>query len=255
LSAYPLFEEYGFEEQGIEAGVPQGVQQPRMLSQNPIEPAISLNTLDNRLYAEAPLYVEKRLIREGVEPDDVLWDEHTAVYGRQGQVGHLSHVIVEASDGCIQKLVIRQDKLLQKSFLTVPFELVEKSESGESVIHVALENSDFEELIEYTRQAPQPAPVNGHSLPAAPSFADVNAHPTASPSLTKTSNVTETLSAALAQDPSTQTAVIELIYDRGVVTLAGTVANQETKERAAALVKQHPDVISVQNSLQVSHSS
>lgn len=66
-----------------------------------------------------------------------------------------------------------------------------------------------------------------------------------------TNNLTSDLTAILADDPRTETAVIEIINERGVITLSGVVPDLQTKEAAATLIKRHPDVISVNNSLQV----
>jgi osmotically-inducible protein OsmY len=59
------------------------------------------------------------------------------------------------------------------------------------------------------------------------------------------------ISKALADHPTTHGAVIEVIVDRGVVTLEGSVANAETRSVAEEVVSSLPGVISVTNALKI----
>jgi len=54
---------------------------------------------------------------------------------------------------------------------------------------------------------------------------------------------------ALAADPRTKQAVIEVIADRGVVTLQGQVENTEVREAAAEIARQQPGVTVVHKEL------
>ena len=58
---------------------------------------------------------------------------------------------------------------------------------------------------------------------------------------------------ALLNDERTQDAIIEVINDRGVVTLVGTVESHELAELAEELASQQEEVITVVNSLNVKH--
>jgi len=58
---------------------------------------------------------------------------------------------------------------------------------------------------------------------------------------------------ALLNDERTQDAIIEVINDRGVVTLLGTVESHELAELAEELASQQEEVITVVNSLNVKH--
>ena len=58
---------------------------------------------------------------------------------------------------------------------------------------------------------------------------------------------------ALLNDERTQEAIIEVINDRGVVTLLGTVESHELAELAEELASQQEEVITVVNSLNVKH--
>ncbi|HLA97491.1 MAG TPA: BON domain-containing protein [Anaerolineales bacterium] len=58
---------------------------------------------------------------------------------------------------------------------------------------------------------------------------------------------------ALLNDERTQDAIIEVINDRGVVTLLGTVESHELAELAEEIASQQEEVITVVNSLNVKH--
>ena len=58
---------------------------------------------------------------------------------------------------------------------------------------------------------------------------------------------------ALLNDERTQDAIIEVINDRGVVTLMGTVESHELAELAEEIASQQEEVITVVNSLNVKH--
>lgn len=61
------------------------------------------------------------------------------------------------------------------------------------------------------------------------------------------------ISDALAAHPETEDAVIEVINDNGVITLAGEVDSQETVRAAGEIARSQPDTISVVNSLKIAH--
>jgi osmotically-inducible protein OsmY len=56
---------------------------------------------------------------------------------------------------------------------------------------------------------------------------------------------------ALQNDPRTDEAAIEVINDRGVITLAGEVDSRETREAAAEIARAQPGIISVVNTIRV----
>lgn len=61
------------------------------------------------------------------------------------------------------------------------------------------------------------------------------------------------ISDALLENPKTKNAVIEVINDRGMVTLQGKVKDIEAKNTAEAIAADYPGVISVTNELSVEH--
>jgi osmotically-inducible protein OsmY len=59
------------------------------------------------------------------------------------------------------------------------------------------------------------------------------------------------ISDALLDNPQTKEAVIEVINDRGVIRLLGTVKDIHTKKAAEEIAKDSPGVISVMNEIVV----
>jgi len=67
--------------------------------------------------------------------------------------------------------------------------------------------------------------------------------------------IAEEVSAALAEDPKTSASVIQVVYDRGVITLAGIVENEEAHASAEEIARRHEGVVSVVNALEVRQKS
>jgi osmotically-inducible protein OsmY len=61
------------------------------------------------------------------------------------------------------------------------------------------------------------------------------------------------ITAALADDRRTALVPIEVIVDRGVVTLKGTVPTPAIKEAAAAIARRQTGVVTVINELEIRH--
>lgn len=58
---------------------------------------------------------------------------------------------------------------------------------------------------------------------------------------------------ALAAHPVTNTAIIELINENGVITIIGEVDNLEVRQAVREVVENQPGVLSVVNNLKVKH--
>jgi hypothetical protein len=67
--------------------------------------------------------------------------------------------------------------------------------------------------------------------------------------------IAEEVSDALAEDPKTSASVIQVVNDRGVITLSGIVENEEAHASAAEIARRHEGVISVVNALEVQQKS
>jgi osmotically-inducible protein OsmY len=69
--------------------------------------------------------------------------------------------------------------------------------------------------------------------------------------ITTHAGIKERIAEALLEDPRTRDYGIEVIDDRGVVTLGGNVASEEVRQAAEMIVRQLPGVISVINTLRI----
>jgi hypothetical protein len=69
--------------------------------------------------------------------------------------------------------------------------------------------------------------------------------------LSKDEDLRMKISNALADDPDTGEAVIEVINENGIITLVGVVDNVRVRQTAAMIAAQQPGVLSVINSLKV----
>lgn len=69
--------------------------------------------------------------------------------------------------------------------------------------------------------------------------------------LSEEEKLAEKIREALSSAPETEDAVIEVIVDRGVVTLSGRVEDRETRQAAGEIAAKQADVVSVTNDLAV----
>lgn len=60
---------------------------------------------------------------------------------------------------------------------------------------------------------------------------------------------------ALQNDPRTKDEVIDVVNERGIVTLTGTVDSAETRREAEEITRQQPGVISVINELKTNQTA
>ena len=64
-------------------------------------------------------------------------------------------------------------------------------------------------------------------------------------------NLRERVQKALADDPRTREAAIEILNENGIITLSGMVPHNKTSEAAESIVKEVDGVVSVVNEIQV----
>lgn len=226
VELYPVFEE---------TKVKNRVVQPR-----PLESVGGIVDMQfqGATYLPPETGYEEKVVQWGINESDRIWNKETVIYSSQEEeVGHLFQVVVEAEDGAIRKLVMAQGGRLQR-LLTIPPEVI--MDVNETAVTLDMENGKIEELVEFFNFAPEPAPVGGTKIPLSLQDEDPLVTPLA-----------EELLEILATDPRTELAFIDLVYDRGVVTLMGTVADAETKEAVADLVSQHPSVLTLHNELKI----
>lgn len=223
--------------------------------------------------------VRKRL-HEGISPDLAVLERGTPVRNVEGEIGEVNHVLVDSESGEITHLVV--DPGLFSHSLVLPISMVE--EVGEESIYVEAIQEELKELSRYTPRADADILAELQDrLEAAPfDFSGVKAvlgngiarltgvvpdvatkrHAEATArsvegvidvenALAADTAVAAQVTAALATDPRTELAVIEVINKQGIVTLKGQVDSPEVREAAEEIAAQQPGVISVINALEV----
>lgn len=189
--------------------------------------------------AAVPTVREK--VRYGVPDELAVVERGTPIEGPEGRVGKLDHFLVNAAKGEITHLVAQQGVLFSTKRL-IPVSMVESiSEGG---VFIAATEEVLKGLPEYDPEdvALQATPQAREAEIEDPGGRGTNNHEI---------DLTTRVSMALMEDPQTSDAIIEVIDDRGVITLQGEVDDVETRDAAVALAGEQPGVISVVSSLQV----
>jgi sporulation protein YlmC with PRC-barrel domain len=186
---------------------------------------------------EPGITTQAEIVVFGVPEGAVLLSGETAVSGAEDRIGQLSHVLVDEAFGRLVQLVVTRGNRLPQN-LVIHAEKVEKLE--DTLIQVAMTKAEVEQLPEYAVSQN----INGSQLEAEAALAETAP-------LSENSELATELTDLLAADPRTETAVVDLLCDRGVVTLTGEVADQNIKETAVALIAQHPKVVTINNELKI----
>jgi osmotically-inducible protein OsmY len=223
--------------------------------------------------------VRKR-VHEGISPELAVIERGTPVHNVKGEIGEVNHVLVDQESLEITHLIV--DPGLFSHSLVLPISMVK--EVGEESIYVEATEEKLKELSRYTPRADADILAELQDrLEAAPfDFGDVKAalengvvrltgavpdvatkrHAEATArsvegvldvenALAADTAIAAQVTAALATDPRTELAVIEVINTQGIVTLKGQVDSPEVREAAEEIAAQQPGAISVINALEV----
>lgn len=219
-------------------------------------------------------------VHEGVPATQEVIGRGTPVRTLDGVVGKIDHVLVNRETGEITHLVLRRGVFPQR--LVIPISLV--TEVDDEGVFLDITNEELKELPHYTPRAAVDiledlrqrfaaskhdfrdvkAQVVDQVVHLSGVVKDVEAKREAEeiarsvPGVVDVENRLDTdtaimarVVAALAEDPRTSTAVIEVVSDRGVVTLSGTVDSMEIREAAQEIAAKQPGVVAVINALEV----
>jgi sporulation protein YlmC with PRC-barrel domain len=221
--------------------------------------------------AAAPPPMMRVKMRYGVPDERAVLSLGTAVTASDGRAGKLDHFIVAPATGAISRLVLQQGTLFPTRHI-LPVEMVEAiSQSG---IFLRAAQEELETLPAYEKSELPEGHIGletGDQLAAggfdaAPPVDELApgadpSEPTAVPPALEQAPHTEPHGAgeelstrvarALFEDARTAQCVIEVIDERGVVTLSGTVPSATARQAAAEIAAAQPGVISVTNTLRV----
>jgi uncharacterized protein YrrD len=222
----------------------------------------------------------RRLVQDGLEEDQQVIKRGTPVANREQQLGVVDHVLVDRDTGRIGHLVLDPEALDHAVIL--PFSEVEELQRDQVVVNIPA--GQLDELPRY-RPPEETAVVeklNALFEEQAPDFKGLEA--ALQEGIVKLSGVVPGISdkrraesevrslagvvdvdnqletdtaiaarvtAALADDPDTSLADIQVVSDRGVVGLSGKADSEAVRDLAETLTEDQPGVVEVINEIKV----
>jgi uncharacterized protein YrrD len=195
-----------------------------------------------------PLIREK--IRAGVADTLTVVDNDTLLQAVDETIGKVSGFLVAPENGLITYVMILKGLVFMDEFL-VPTTIVERISSKEILVN--LTKVEMQEFIEQDTDdySWERMPTSEELEPAALQTTE-DVRPAENGWATNDNTALAALIAeSLMNDPRTEDAVIEVIHERGIVTLQGHVKDAKTRKAAEEITTQYPGVISVTNSLKV----
>ncbi|MEW5987636.1 MAG: BON domain-containing protein [Chloroflexota bacterium] len=189
---------------------------------------LSLATFHDVAPATRPVVTQSQKVREGIPAEYIVLERGVPIHYQATLAGHLEGV--QTSDGQLTHLVMEPAAAVTHQQV-IPMALVETL--GETHITIATDKVEPAELPPYV---PQEVLPNSEQL------------------LGPEAAVAARITAALAADPRTRSGVVDVISDRGIVTLTGQVDSLTTRKIVEAITAVQPGVITVINNLKVQQS-
>lgn len=189
-----------------------------------------------------PIPTVTETIRYGLPDDAEVVDRSTPVEGLDGAIGKLDHFIVDAASGEIRKIVV-QKGLFFSTKRVIPASMA--SMISEDGIFVEATPEELEGLREY-----RPEIEDAEAAVMRNSDEEYD-NPGHNATNDEDVDLASRVAMALFEDSRTSDAVIEVIDERGVVTLDGEVDSEETREAAEEIARSQTGVTSVVNLLRV----
>jgi uncharacterized protein YrrD len=195
-------------------------------------------------HAAVPATRVHEKVHEGISPRLRVLERNAPVVSVDGNIGPLEHLLVSSSSGEITRLVARHGTL-RLSHPVIPAERIQSFDDDR--IFVNLLNEDLSSLPDYSEMPGMKQQKISDGDPDAEPAVVARA-PEREETATSLSRRIETV---LAGDPRTKDAVIDVIDEGGLITLAGEVNSGQTRTAVAELVSKQPGVVSVVNNLRV----
>jgi hypothetical protein len=191
----------------------------------------------------------REVLIEGVDDNLALIDKTTPLEAVDGPFGNVIGLVVMPENGLITDLLVHKGTIFVDEFLLSTMVVERISSKG---VFVNMTRAELADLANYDDEgleadwgrlptdeaitrSPEPAPYGG-STPF---------------TINDDAALAGMIADALMKDPRTEDAVIEVIHDRGMVTLQGVVDNSATKQAAHMITTEFPGVVSIMNELAV----
>lgn len=239
LSEYPEYRETV-----IETMPPGGVPEPAIIQGSPYGIATSSPVV--------PMI--KELIIEGVADHLELMDKDTPIEAADETVGKVRGLVVAPANGLITHLLVHRGTIFVEEFWLSTSKVDRMSTKG---VFLAMTKNELDGRIEYDDERdhywdrlPTNEPLDGDAYdpPTNLNSEEQEVHENI---MTNDATLAALIAEALMNDDRTEDAVIEVIHERGVITLQGRVEDPETKRAAEEIAAEFPGVISVTNEVAV----
>jgi hypothetical protein len=223
--------------------------------------------------------IQRQSVHNNVPENGEIIKRGTPVYGADKKIGVIDHVIVEGETGELSHLVI--DRGLLSCSKVIPITQIEGLHEKKIIVNLA--ESEINKFPDYSKHADHEIVMAMREQSKENSFLEdlhivvidgVVMMEGAVPDLTTKNRLEEIarkldgvvavenrlypenapgrgVLAALAYDPRTEDAVIEVLEDRGLVRLFGTVDHADRMEAAVEIAESQPGVLKVINGLTV----
>lgn len=169
--------------------------------------------------------------RVGIPDNLIVIGSNTTIRNMENPIGKLDCLIADETTGQITGLVVRQG-LIFTDYATLSIDWVEAIDNNDIVLRHS--NRELHHLLS---TAEDQVATAEHEQPAS--------------ILDNETLMSSEITQALNADPRTAKAVIEVIHDRGVVTLIGQVDNLEVRQTAEQIAAAYPNVVTVINELTI----
>lgn len=181
--------------------------------------------------------VVRHKVRQGVPDEQAVIERGVPVISPDGRAGRLDHLLIDAETRVISGLVLESGVLFTNQRL-VPGEMIESI--AETGIYINSTPEQMDNLQPYVRgESGEPVLVD----PTAKRVVEESSFATEGPGYR--------VARALDGDPRTADAPIEVVFERGIITLSGFVDSPQTRAAAEAIASAEPGVVSVVNSLKL----
>lgn len=192
----------------------------------------SMDVLDEARIVGVPgeygMHAINEKVRMGVPDDLIVVGHSTPIRNTSGSVGKLDSVIVGSEHFEILAIVARHGLIFPEA-ITISIDWIQSIAENDIVLKYT--NEELKNLL----ASPATAIIEGEAQPAF--------------ELNNSSSLITDLERELRRDPRTCDAVIDVVNDRGIVTLVGNVNNPTVRQAAEEIAAAHPGVVTVVNSL------
>jgi sporulation protein YlmC with PRC-barrel domain len=173
-------------------------------------------------------------IPKGIPFGEEVIGRSSVVCNAEGVVGKIDHLWLDRESWEITHLVVRRGII--PHYVVIPFAWISSITPAE----IFMRGVDSQ-----LKEVPMTLLQLGLTLAAGGEIGS-EAKP-----LDENLTIAEEVDAALSEDPRTAPAVIEVVYERGVITLTGEVENESAHVAAGEIAHRHESVVSLVNALEV----